>query len=368
MVNFYHRFIPHAAAILQPLFGTTAGKVKLLYWTPDMLTAFEQAKATLAKATMLVHPRKDAFTVDAVTVDASALAIGAVLEQFIGTSWQPLAFFSRQPRPPERKYSAFDRELLALHLAIRPLPILFGGPRICCLYRPQATYFCFGKVSDHWSPWQQRHLACISEFTTNVHHVAGKENHVADALSRCLVNSIHMQIGVDYATMATAQRTGDEMAAYRASDTGLILQDVPFGSAGDTLLCDMSNGQSRPIVPAACRRQVSDAMHNLSHPAVQATRSLITNKFVWKGIGKQVSDWANCFVSDCQNPAPRQGTTRDICHPGPPFWPHARWFGWTAPVIARFHLSVYNNWSFHQIAWSCSTDFHVLTSLCTHIH
>ena len=33
--------------------------------------------------------------------------------------WKPLAFFSHQLRPPERKYSAFDRKLLALYLAVR---------------------------------------------------------------------------------------------------------------------------------------------------------------------------------------------------------------------------------------------------------
>ena len=203
-----------------------------------MLTAFEQAKAVLAKATMLVHPRTDAFT--AVTVDASTLAIGAVLEQFVRTSWQPLAFFSCQLRPPERKYSAFDRELLALHLAIRHFRYFLEGYEFAAYTDHKPLTFAFGKVLDHWSPQQQQHLTCISEFITNVHHVAGKENHVADALSLCLLNSIHMQIAVDYAAIATVQRTGDKMTAYRAIDTGLILQDVPFGSAGNTLLCDVS--------------------------------------------------------------------------------------------------------------------------------
>ena len=39
--------------------------------------------------------------------------------QLVDSVWQPLEFFSRQPRPCERKYSTFDRELLGLYLAIR---------------------------------------------------------------------------------------------------------------------------------------------------------------------------------------------------------------------------------------------------------
>ena len=52
---------------------------------------------------MLVHPHLEAPI--ALTVDASDIAVGGVLEQLIGGNWLPLAFFSRQLRPPERKYS-----------------------------------------------------------------------------------------------------------------------------------------------------------------------------------------------------------------------------------------------------------------------
>ena len=97
MVNFYHRFVPGVAAILQPLFSATTSKSKLLDWTPPMATAFEQAKVALASATMLVHPQADAAI--ALTVDASDLATGAVLEQLVGTRWQPLAFLAASCAP-----------------------------------------------------------------------------------------------------------------------------------------------------------------------------------------------------------------------------------------------------------------------------
>ncbi|KRX70137.1 hypothetical protein T06_8549 [Trichinella sp. T6] len=59
------------------------------------------------------------YAVTAITVDASGAAIGAVLEQLINNSWQPLALFSRQLTDPERKCCVFDRDLLALYLPIR---------------------------------------------------------------------------------------------------------------------------------------------------------------------------------------------------------------------------------------------------------
>ena len=82
-------------------------KNKLLEWTEEILNAFSKAKEALANATMLHHTLQVAPT--SLTVGASDTAIGAVSEQIAGGEWKPLAFFCRQVRKPETKYSAFDR-------------------------------------------------------------------------------------------------------------------------------------------------------------------------------------------------------------------------------------------------------------------
>ena len=124
MVNFFHRFVPHAAAIMQPLFAATAGRGTVVDWTPAMSVAFQRTKEALASATMLVHPRTDAPT--AVTVDASDIAVGGVLQQLTDDVWRPLAFFSRKLSSAQRKWSAFDRELLSLHSSIRHFRYFVG--------------------------------------------------------------------------------------------------------------------------------------------------------------------------------------------------------------------------------------------------
>ena len=74
-------------------------------------------------------------------MDAFDLAIGAVLEKQINSMWKPLAFCSKHLRAPEQKYSAFGRELLALHLAIRHFCYFLEGRVFYGLYRPQAFDF-----------------------------------------------------------------------------------------------------------------------------------------------------------------------------------------------------------------------------------
>lgn len=97
MINFYHRFIPHAARYQAPLNAFMKGAKKKdkrpVLWTKEAEDAFIKCKETVANATLLAHPVEDAEL--ALKVDASDFAIGAVIEQNVSGKWQPLAFFSK---------------------------------------------------------------------------------------------------------------------------------------------------------------------------------------------------------------------------------------------------------------------------------
>ena len=84
----------------------------MLPWTP-----LRQLKEALANATLLSHP---VLNVPAsVMADASDVTVVSVLQQFIQDKWYPIAYFSRKLKPAETRYSTFDRELLAIYLAIK---------------------------------------------------------------------------------------------------------------------------------------------------------------------------------------------------------------------------------------------------------
>ena len=65
---------------------------------------------------MLAHPNPGATL--AIFSDASDQAVGTALKQFVDGAWQPLDFFSKKLSPAESKYGAYDRELLAIYLAV----------------------------------------------------------------------------------------------------------------------------------------------------------------------------------------------------------------------------------------------------------
>ena len=131
--------------MMSPLYLALAGKPKTpktLEWSQPMVTAFQDTNAALATAVMLVHPCSNTPT--SLTVDASEQAVGAVLQQLLNGIWQPLAFFSKQLRPPVRKYRAFDQELLDLYLGMRHFRYFLKGREfVAC--RPQTSHFLHGQ-------------------------------------------------------------------------------------------------------------------------------------------------------------------------------------------------------------------------------
>lgn len=282
VINYYHRCLPHIAQTLAPLHAATCGKGKNITWTPECQTAFDKAKSALSKATLLAHPHPHATT--SITVDASGTAVGGQLEQRFGTKWRPIAFFSKKLSDAERKYSAFDRELLALYMAIKHFRhFLEGRPfTVFTDHKPLTT--AIDSLTDR-SPRQTRHLSFIAEFTSDIQHIAGKNNIVADALSR--VHAIAVPT-IDYQALAADQRS-HEVQAYRSAITNLQLQDVPFGQT--TVLCDVSTGKPRPVVPSSWTRRVFDLLHGLSHAGFKPTRKAIGERFVWHGMNKEIHQW-----------------------------------------------------------------------------
>lgn len=164
LINFYRRFLPDCAKLLLPLTNLLSGKVKSnspITWSPNTESAFEQSKASLAQATMLHHPHHDAPT--CIAADASDYAVGAVLQQLIDGTWFPIAYFSKKLQPAETRYSTFDRELLAVYLAIRHFRHFVEGRDFHVLTDHRPLTFSLQAHHDRHSPRQARHLDFVAQ-------------------------------------------------------------------------------------------------------------------------------------------------------------------------------------------------------------
>ena len=293
MVNFYHRFVPKCASILQPLYTAMKGEKQSakLTWTPELKQAFDTAKQSLSEATMLAHPRPGSRM--ALSTDASDTAIGATLEQRTERGWQPLAFYSRRLRPPEKKYSTFDRELLAMYLAVRHFRFMLEGRAFTIFTDHQPLVRAMGKQAEPWSARQQCHLSYVSEYSTDIRHIAGKHNIPADCLSRPPPsdNCNQISLGLDLHALAAAQGNSEEVQAYHETPGSLKLERVQTETKGPTLLCDISQQRPRPIIPPGFQRHIFELVHNVSHPGARATKELICRRYVWKKMKQDITRW-----------------------------------------------------------------------------
>lgn len=317
MLNFYRKFIPNAAKIQAPLNALLTDSVKGSHPVSiegDALLAFEGSKESLCRATLLAHPDLDARI--ALVTDASDTAIGAALQQYKGGAWEPLAFFSRKLSPSQQKYSPYDRELLAIYEGIRYFRHMLEARHFTVYTDHKPISFAFNTRKDNCSPRQYRHLDYIGQFTTDIRHISGKDNVVADTLSR--VEEIVQPVNLE--ALAKSQITDPELKQLMDGETSLVLRKVALPGTNTELYCDFNGQNLRPYVTTPMRRQIFESLHSLSHPGANATMKLITQRFVWPGIKKDCREWAKT-CQECQ----RSKITRHVSSSLGTFrLPHAR--------------------------------------------
>ena len=296
LVNFYRRFIPNCAQLMQPLTDILRGEPKKFNFTDVAREAFASLKKAISNIATINHYHPDAPL--ALITDASNVAVGAVLQQYSNKEWRPLAFFSKRLVPTESRYSTFGRELLAVYLAIRHFRHMLEGRQFTVFTDHKSLVYALHAVSDRYSPRESRHLDYVAQFTTDIRHLSGTLNPVADALSRvtAIFDPSHPMINLP--AIAAAQREDAEIERIRHY-TSLNVQSIPLPASDESILCDVSRGSPRPLVPALLRRTVFDALHGLSHPGIRASAKLVATRFVWPSVNKDVRAWARTCLQ-CQ--------------------------------------------------------------------
>ena len=101
--------------------------------------------------------------------------------------------------------------------------------------------------------------------------------------------------GIDLEQMAAAQQQDQEiqhlLTPSKLHRCSLIIKPVSLQSSQTTLLCDVSKGVPRPLVPSTLRKEVFQVLHSLAHPGIRATQRLIVARFVWPHVNTDVRNW-----------------------------------------------------------------------------
>ncbi|KAE9039499.1 hypothetical protein PR003_g8014 [Phytophthora rubi] len=146
------------------------------------MAPFEAIKSSLQSAPILALP--DEERPFSVVCDASDFAIGCALLQVDAEGRaRVVSFQSRQLKAVEKNYPVHDKELLAIMYALVKFQVHLLGQKPFVIYTDHAS-LRKATSSPHLSQRMARWLSFFAEYNFTVENKSGKQNILADALSR----------------------------------------------------------------------------------------------------------------------------------------------------------------------------------------
>jgi len=145
----------------------------------------------------------------------------------------------------QQKYSSYDGELPAIYEAVKHFRHMLEAQDFVIFADQKPLPYAFSQRPDKCTPRQFNHLDYISQFTTDILHISGQDNVVADFLSRVeiICTSISPEV------LAEAQATDAEFIALLQGTTALRLEKIQIPGSDVVLHCDTTTGRPRPTFP-----------------------------------------------------------------------------------------------------------------------
>ena len=181
LAGFYRRHIQSFSELVGPINELLSKNVQFT-WDERREQSFQWVKEALVDAATLAYP--DPSKPYKLFTDASEVGIGAVLTQFdeAADADRPICFLSRKLQAAETNYPTVEKELLAVVYALKKLRKYLLDKQFVLYTDNSAVRFLFCKTDP--SQRLQRWIMAVQEFQFTVKHLPGKENIVADVLSR----------------------------------------------------------------------------------------------------------------------------------------------------------------------------------------
>nr|GEW41835.1 retrotransposable element Tf2 [Tanacetum cinerariifolium] len=174
LTGYYRRFVKGYANVASPL--TDILRQEKFSWLDVAHNAFLQLKSDMANMiTLALSNFKEEFEV---TTDASGTAIGAVLSQ----KNNPIAFFSKKLWPTMQNQSTYTKELFAITEAVKKWRQYLLGHHFYIYTDHHSLKHILTQAIQTLE--QQKWLTKLMGYDFEVRFKPGKENVVADSLSR----------------------------------------------------------------------------------------------------------------------------------------------------------------------------------------
>ncbi|KAJ1519194.1 hypothetical protein ONE63_011200 [Megalurothrips usitatus] len=339
LVSWFRRNIPNLAERARCLVELTRKEAEFV-WNEARQQAFDDLKQALANPPVLRFPDLDLDFL--IFTDSSGYAIGALLAQKPEGVLHPISYHSRALTKCEQKWSATEREALAVIWAIRQNRYFLLGTKHFHVYTDHLPNQFLAGLKDSGNARLLRWSLLLSEYNFTIHYRPGRVQEAADCLSRMERKSIHYDVPVsresreedstDRPPAQACQVNSINFQGYQAywdrsairaeqredeSLKGLILSlEQQSGEGGnpeyaldfDGVLCKLRKSKERQdkiVVPQSMRDRVLSIMHEsplAGHAGVKRTYQRVRKEFFWKSMYVDVQR----FCARCESCAQRK--------------------------------------------------------------
>lgn len=295
MLSWYRRFIKDFSTIISPLSKLTRKNTKFT-WTEECTEAFNKIKSILVSKPILACPNFEHPFI--LNCDASNVGLGCVLTQNYDNKEHVIAYISRGLTKTESKYGATQLECLCVIWAIEKLRCYIEGSKFTVVTDCYSIKWLnsLKDPSGRLGRWCLR----LQAFDFEVIHRKGKDNVVADCLSRAIpsdslkVNS--MQINIDnvcsgdswYDNMLKKVTNNPQKYDNWGVDSNVLYKRVNIAMTG----LSKNSDAWKEVVPKNRRSEILYKYHNNvltgSHLGVYKTYNRILDKYYWPGLKSDV--------------------------------------------------------------------------------
>ena len=299
MFSYYRRFLKNFAGVSAPMSSLLSTRRDFL-WTPEAQKALEELKKLLVDGAVLTAVNEDLpFLVD---TDASAYGIGAVLSQEQDGEERPIYFYSRLLKDAETRYSATEREGLALVAGLKKFRVYVLGRKVVARTDHAALSHMLRKtdLTGRIARWK----LILSEY--DVHYVTrpGERHRNADGLSRLVDEDseprpVNKEEECDECPALVAEDVASAFEACR--EYAEILpsvneQDSRFRWGERNLFFEDLDGRRKICLLPNQVRAVVGEEHCVGHFSAEITLQRVRQRYWFPKMRKQVQD----LVKTCQ--------------------------------------------------------------------